>query len=116
MAEFGGMSEVKDRSLIEDSCDQKLRKEYFAEGPADLMRTSRQSSLLADLQKEDAVKASLNSIVGQEDSNDLISYKQENQLILPQDCDEDVPPTFRGQPDRPNRYFPQTEQQPIDRK
>ena len=57
MAQFGGGAAITgsydtraDRSLIEDSCDQKMRKEFYADGgPGQLMSTSRQSSLLAEL-------------------------------------------------------------------
>ena len=47
MAGFGP-SDDRDRSLIEDSCDKKLRNEFYADGgPGALMRTSRHGSLLS---------------------------------------------------------------------
>ena len=65
MADFGrGRSEPGERSLIEDSCDKKLRNEFYADGIGGLMRSSRQSSLYADYPKDEAV---LSSIRGQDD-------------------------------------------------
>ena len=111
-ADFGRSPEQRDRSLIEDSCDQKLRNEqFFPEngGLSLLMRTSRQSSLMADVIKDEA----LSSIKEP-------SQAPEHNLILPQDDQgsdfDNVPPTFRGQPDRPNQYFALTEDPAIDRK
>ena len=64
VAEFGGAnSDQKDRSLIEDSCDKKLRNiDFYADGAGALMRSSRQSSLLAEFNREDV--AALSSIKG----------------------------------------------------
>ena len=59
------------------------------------MRSSRQSSLLAEFQREDVA---LSSIKGQDEEN-------HQGFLAPQQDDadtHDVPPTFRGHPDRPN--------------
>mmetsp|Transcript_32908 Transcript_32908/g.43376 ORF Transcript_32908/g.43376 Transcript_32908/m.43376 type:complete len:90 (+) Transcript_32908:378-647(+) len=71
------------------------------------MRSSRQSSLLGDCVKDEALSSIKEN--GHTDHN----------LLLPQDHDVDfdnVPPTFRGQPDRPNQYFSLTENPQNDRK
>ena len=86
MAQFGGGTTIssnyntRDRSLIEDSCDKKLRNDFYADGgPGVLMSTSRQSSLLAELNRgEEALNHMQDRII----DDDVDGTMNANQLIV----------------------------------